>query len=220
MTYILINARPSPYGRKVAIALIEKGIPYDVQYDVPWAEGTCTPQYSPLEQLPILLTEGGEKIYDSTYILEWLERRHPLPPLLPEGLEELLFEKRLQMLGERLMEIAQTIVFELQRENPSEAWVARQRRKIHGGVDELERLVGGRRVQDDDPLSLGDIGVATTLLIWEYMVEAGFSPDHPAFHWRESHPNLTRYVSKLDDRPSFMATRPQLMDVDLRKNVQ
>ncbi len=32
MPFTLINARPSPFGRKVAIALIEKGLEYNVQY--------------------------------------------------------------------------------------------------------------------------------------------------------------------------------------------
>lgn len=220
MEYTLINARPSPYGRKVAIALIEKGISYKVHYDVPWTEGTCTPEYSPLEQLPILITEAGDKIYDSSFILEWLERIHPEPPLLPEDVGELLYEKRLQMLGERLMEIAQIIVFELQRESPSHAWIDRQSRKIRGGLNELERLIGDRCVRDDDRLSLGDIGVATTLLIWEYMVKAGFSPDHPAFHWRQDHPHLSRYVTALDARPSFRKTQPAMMEVNLKENVQ
>lgn len=219
MDYTLINARPSPYGRKVAIALIEKGISYDVQYDVPWASGTCTPEYSPLEQLPILVSADDEKIYDSTYILDWLEKRHPEPALLPEDVNGLLFEKRLQMLGERLMEIAQTLVFELQRENPSEAWIARQSRKIRGGLDELERFIGDRHRGDRDPISLGDIAVGTTLLIWEYMIEAGFSPDYSAFHWRVGHPNLSRYVTALDSRPSFRDTRPQMMEVNLKENV-
>ncbi|MDP3674705.1 MAG: glutathione S-transferase N-terminal domain-containing protein [Novosphingobium sp.] len=220
MNYTLINARPSPYGRKVAIALIEKGISYDVQYDVPWSGGTCTPEYSPLEQLPILVSAADERIYDSTYILDWLEKRHPEPALLPGDVDGLLFEKRLQMLGERLMEIAQTLVFELQRENPSESWIARQTRKIRGGLDELERLIGDRHVGDHHPISLGDIAVGTTLLIWEYMVEAGFSPDHPAFHWRAGHANLSRYVMALDSRPSFRETRPQMMEVNLRENVK
>ena len=72
MSFTLINARPSPFGRKVAIALIEKDIEYAVRYDLPWGGETCTPKYSPLEQLPILIDEKGESIYDSTYILEWL----------------------------------------------------------------------------------------------------------------------------------------------------
>ena len=83
MAFTLVNARPSPFGRKVAIVLVEKGLPYEVDYDLPWGEGTRTPEFSPLEQLPILVTEAGEHIYDSAYIVDWLEQRYPQPALLP-----------------------------------------------------------------------------------------------------------------------------------------
>ena len=81
----LINARPSPYGRRVAIVLIEKGLDYEVTYDVPWGSDTCTPEHSPFQQLPILISPDGEGLYESSYILEWLEAKYPEPPLLPAG---------------------------------------------------------------------------------------------------------------------------------------
>jgi len=31
--YKLVNAGPSPYGRKVAVALHEKGLPFETIYD-------------------------------------------------------------------------------------------------------------------------------------------------------------------------------------------
>lgn len=220
MTYTLINAPPSPYGRKVAIALIEKQLPYEVIYDLPWGDGTCTPEYSPLEQLPILVCPDGKRVYDSTYILEWLERQHPTPALVPESKDEFLFAKLLQTLGERLMEIAQSIVFELQHPQTSQAWIDRQSRKISGGLAEIERLIGSRRVDSNEPLTVGDIAIGTTLLIWEFMVEAGFSPDHEQFHWRGRYPNLTRYVAVLEQRPSFVTTRPMMMEVDLKAAVR
>ena len=51
----LINNPPSPYGRKVVIALIEKGLPFEIVEDMPWGESTIASQYNPLEQVPILL---------------------------------------------------------------------------------------------------------------------------------------------------------------------
>ena len=38
----LINAPPSPFGRKVAIALHEKELPFETQWDEPWGEATVT----------------------------------------------------------------------------------------------------------------------------------------------------------------------------------
>ncbi|WP_156679316.1 glutathione S-transferase N-terminal domain-containing protein [Sphingomonas profundi] len=219
MAYTLINARPSPFGRKVAIVLHEKHIVFDVHYDVPWGDRTCTPEYSPLEQLPILVTDEKEVVYDSSYIVEWLEARFPEPALLPSALPARLAALKRQMLGERLMEVAQSLIFELHRPDPSAAWVDRQTRKVRGALAELERLYGLRARAADNGLDLGDIAVATTLLGIEFAVESGLSPNVTALLWRRSHAALGEAVSALEARPSFAETRPQMMDVNLQATV-
>ena len=218
MAYTLINARPSPFGRKVAIVLHEKRIAFDVQYDVPWGDQTCTPDYSPLEQLPILITDE-ENVYDSSYIVDWLEARFPEPALLPPALPARLEALKRRMLGERLMEVAQSLIFELHRPDPSAAWVDRQTRKVRGALAELERLYDLRTGATDDGLDLGDIAVATTLLGIEFAVASGLSSNVAALLWRPSHAALDRAVSALEARPSFAETRPQMMDVDLQATV-
>lgn len=58
----LISAIPSPYGRKVRIAFTEKGIPFELLTEVPWHSTTQTPQYNPLEKLPVLALENGKVV--------------------------------------------------------------------------------------------------------------------------------------------------------------
>jgi glutathione S-transferase len=220
MPFTLINARPSPFGRKVAIALIEKGIEYEVQYDVPWGSETCTPEYSPLQQLPILLSPDGETVYDSTYILEWLETRYPSPALLPVEADQRLAAKHRQMLGERLMEIAQSLIFETHRPDPSTAWIERQTRKLHGGFATLEQLHQSRSTSSQTPIDLGDIAIGTTALLLEFAVSAGLSPPIEALVWRGRYAALTRFLEQLEIRPSFAATVPRPMEVDLQSTVR
>ena len=219
MAFTLINARPSPFGRKVAIVLREKGLAYDVQYDVPWGDQTCTPQYSPLQQLPILITEAGENVYDSVYILDWLEARYPEPALLPAALDERLAAQQRRLLGERLLEVAQALIFELLRPDPSAPWVERQSRKVEGVLAELERQYAALAGQTGRALDLGDIAVATTLLGLEFAMSWGVSPDIAILHWRGTYPALTSAVEALETRPSFAATVPQPMDVNLQATV-
>ena len=71
--YQLISATPSSYARKVRIALAEKGIEFELITEVPWDSTTQTPRYNPLEKLPILLLEDSGSVYESFYILEYLE---------------------------------------------------------------------------------------------------------------------------------------------------
>lgn len=211
----LVNSTPSAFGRKVAIALKEKRIPFEMVFDVPWNDQTIVPQHSPLEQLPILITDAGENIYDSMYICEWLERRHPSPPLLPAGVDDILAAKRLQLLAERLMEITVLVVFEEQREHPSAAWMLRQRRKLHGGIAELARLVGNRVPQTSEPVTYGDIAAGAALTWFDFMLGNGLFAQVEEARWRQRYPNLVAYVDALESRDSFRQTRPEMFVVDL-----
>ncbi len=219
MTFNLINARLSPFGRKITIALIEKGLSYDVVYDVPWSEATITNQHSPLEQLPILISDEGETVYDSTFILEWLEAHHPEPALLPiEPIARLEAKKR-QMLGERVMEVAQSLIFETLRPAPSQPWIDRQTRKIIGGLTELERIYAAQGTPGRRALDLGDIAIFTSLDVFEFATEQGLSPPIDALVWRNRYSALTQSFITIASRPSFMQTRPQLMDVNLAATI-
>lgn len=218
--YQLINARPSPYGRKVAVAMHEKAVPFVTIFDLPWAEAVETRQHSPLEQLPILLVPGDEPIYDSTYILQWLEAHHSDPPLLPSDRDARLAALKLQILGERLMEIAQSVIFETYRPQPSEQGIERGTRKIVRGLAEVERLIGtGKQPSTEEPVHLGHIALATTLLVWEFVVSEKMSPPIDAFVWRGRYPAMTALVTELERRPSFVATIPQSMNVDIAAEV-
>ena len=75
--WTLISATPSPYARKVRIALAEKGLPFELATEVPWNSTTKTKDHNPLEKLPVLiLDDGTTAIYESHYIMEWLETKY------------------------------------------------------------------------------------------------------------------------------------------------
>lgn len=118
------------------------------------------------------------------------------------------------------MDVAQALVFELQRPTPSEAWVQRQSRKIADGMQELDRQIASRRVGTDQQVMLGDIAVGSTLLAIEFAVRVGYSEDLGVFAWRSQHPNLREYIEILEARPSFLATPPEVMEVDLGATVR
>lgn len=211
----LINSVTSAFGRKIAIALKEKSIPFEMVWDIPWNDQTIVPLYSPLEQLPILVSDAGEYVYDSMYIVEWLERRYPNPPLLPADTDGALAAMRLQKLGERLAEILVPTLFEEQREAPSQAWMDRQLRKFRGGMAEIARLVGNRAPAPTDPIHYGDIAVAVLLVWFDFMPAHGLLATADELRWREKYPNLVTYMDALEARPSFRETRPEMMDMDV-----
>ena len=207
--YQLISATPSPYARKVRIALLEKRIPFELLTEVPWHGTTTTPRHNPLEKLPILLLEDGTSVYESSYILEYLELTHPEPPLLPKDLPGHLAARKLEVLCDGICDAVVLSLLEKTREGaPSPPWLARQRRKIEGGLAEMARLVSGREWAVGETFTRGDIAVGTAT--------AYVSLRFAELAWRVQHPELAQFADRLAQRESFKATLPSAQVISER----
>ena len=85
---MLYSAALSMFGAKAQIALIEKGIEFQlimVPYDRDRGYEPRHPEVlrvNPKRQVPVLI-DGDVEIFDSTQIFEYLEDAHPAPPLWP-----------------------------------------------------------------------------------------------------------------------------------------
>lgn len=196
----LISATPSPYARKVRVALAEKGIPFELLTEIPWNDDTSLPRYNPLEKLPVLLTDDGGSVYESSHILDWLERKYPNPRLLPTDDDGYLEAKRVQVVADGVCDSLVLSFFERARPDPSQAWLARQFRKVHGGLSNLAQTLGDRPWMVRDAFGLGDIATGCVL----GYLEVRF-PDIP---WRDQYPGLARHADRLAERPSFRDTVP------------
>ena len=88
----LITGPLSMFGRKVEIALAEKGLKYEREF-VPFSlEIFYNPVHpdvlriNPKKQVPLLIDDGLE-IFDSTLIFEYLEDAYPETPLWPSNVK-------------------------------------------------------------------------------------------------------------------------------------
>ena len=122
--WTLISATPSPYARKVRILLQEKGLPFELQTEVQWDSTTKTPQYNPLEKLPVLILDDGTSLYESHFIMDWLETKYPHPSLMPEGLDDRLFAKKVEVICDGICDALVLAFFEKMRDHDkqSQAW--------------------------------------------------------------------------------------------------
>jgi glutathione S-transferase len=200
--YRLISATPSPYARKVRIQLAEKNIPFELVTEVPWDNDTSTPQFNPLEKLPVLICDNGETVYESRFVNEWVELQHPDPPLMPADKNGLLLAKRFEVLSDGICDACVLVFWERARSEgaQSKEWMARQLRKRDGGMKEISRLLGDKPFCVGDRLTLADIAVGS-LLGW-LKVRMG------EYRWREQYANLAGLQDRLESRPSFAATVP------------
>lgn len=134
--------------------------------------------------------------------MEWIERRYPDPPLRPKDDDGILEHKRVEVIGDGICDAFILVFFEQMRplEHRSAAWIARQMRKVDGGIAELARTVGTRAFAVGERLGLADIAAGSAL---GYM-DVRF----PDLDWRARHPDLVAYTAELFARPSFQATMP------------
>jgi len=197
----LISATPSPYARKVRIALQEKGIPFELQTEVPWDHSTNTPRFNPLEKLPVLILEDGSSVYESSFIMHYLEVKYPAVPLLPPNVDHALTARKLEVLCDGVCDAVVLTFFERMRPGGgSPEWLSRQRRKIGGGIAEIAKIVGGKHWAVGDGFSLGDIAAGT--------VTGYLSVRFPELPWRSLYPNLAALSDRLESRPSFQHSVP------------
>ena len=215
---ILISATPSPFARKVRMALIEKGIAFTLQNEVPWHADTQTPRYNPLEQLPILIPDDGDPVFESTFLMDWLEHKYPEPSMLPADPERVLEAKLIHTIAEGVADATVLLFWEMQREHISTEWAQRQLRKVKGGLTDLNRRVGDREFFVDDRFGLADIAVIALLGMQDIVINTGmitawqnFAPDMD--DWNVLYPKLERFDAHHRDRPSVKQTAPFMFDL-------
>ena len=68
----LIGSRSSPYVRKVRIVMAEKKLDYQFVEEDVWNSDTILAS-NPLGKVPCLVMEGGEAVFDSRVIVEYLD---------------------------------------------------------------------------------------------------------------------------------------------------
>jgi glutathione S-transferase len=121
MTWELISATPSPYARKVRIALQEKNLPFELKTEVPWDKTTQTPV--------LVFNDGKPAVYESSYILEWLETKYPEPSLLPsmKDADDRLLVKQIEVVVDGICDALVLSFFEKQRDEDkqSKPWTDR-----------------------------------------------------------------------------------------------
>jgi glutathione S-transferase len=72
----------SNYYNKVKLALLEKGIPFTEERVATGRDDEAVLAASPLGKVPFIRTPQGN-LCESQVIVDWLEARHPQPPLVP-----------------------------------------------------------------------------------------------------------------------------------------
>jgi glutathione S-transferase len=202
----LIGSLTSPFVRKVRIVLAEKKLDYKFDVEDVWAADTTIAQANPLGKVPCLVMEGGEAIFDSRVIVEYVDTLSPVGKLIPLSGRERVEVRTWEALADGLLDAAVLARMEqtwsgrtdAQR---SQAWIDRQLDKVHASLKAMSQGLGDRTwCAGSHHHSLADIAVGSALGYLDFRFAH--------INWREDYPNLGKLFDKLSQRQSFIDTAP------------
>jgi glutathione S-transferase len=196
---ILRSAAPSPFGRKVQIALSVLGLD-DVKIE---PTDTMDPRdtvrgQNPLGKIPVLISEDGTAYYDSRVILEFLDERAGGGKIIPRATAERFAALRLQALADGILDASILTVYE-GRWRPAEKheakWLDHQAGKVGRALAVLETAPPA--LGPSLP-NVGHIALACAL---------GYRDFRFGSDWRSAHPRLVSWLDGFAARvPAFAAT--------------
>jgi glutathione S-transferase len=188
----LIGSSASPYVRKVRIVMAEKKLDYRFIEENVWADDTTIATSNPLGKVPCLVMEGGEAVFDSRVIVEYLDTLSPVGRLIPTQGRERAEVKTWEL----------EATWKDRRDGErSQAWIDRQLGKVDAGIKAMAQGLAEKPYCSGIHLSLSDVAVGCALGWIEFRF--------PEIAWRAEHPNLGRLLDKLMQRPSFAETQPR-----------
>jgi len=201
----LIGSLTSPYVRKVRIVLAEKKLDYKFDVEDVWAADSAILASNPLGKVPCLVMEGGEAIFDSRVIVEYVDTLSPVGKLIPLSGRERVEVRTWEALADGLLDAAILARLEATwigrtEAQRSQAWIDRQVGKVHASLKAMSQGLGDRPWCAGTHYSLADIATGCAL----GYVDFRFAH----IDWRDTYPNLARLAEKLAQRPSFADTAP------------
>ena len=197
---ILRSSPPSPFGRKVKLALGILGLEKDVTIEKadPTDAADSIRRQNPLGKIPALIIEDGTVLYDSPVILEYLDHRAGGGKIIPKDPNARMKALVLQALCDGILDAGILLVYEGRWRPPEMAvqkWIDHQTGKVMRALETLEANPPALAAIPD----VGAITLACAL---------GYGDLRFGGKWREGHPRLVKWLEAFAAQvPAFEKTR-------------
>jgi maleylpyruvate isomerase len=206
VSYRLYSYWRSSSAWRVRIGLQLKGLPYEYAA-VNLLDGeqfsAAHRSRNPTGQVPVLeVADGGRvvRLTQSMAILEWLDERHPTPPLLPRDPDARATARALaELVNSGIQPLQNAVVLGMLREKEAGYEKVWARHWIGSGLDALEKAVApvaGRFTAGDAP------GLADCYVVPQLYNARRFGVDLAPF------PTLRRIEEACGALPAFQAAHP------------
>ena len=201
----LIGSLTSPYVRKVRVVMAEKKLDFQFVLEDVWGNDAIL-KSNPLGKVPCLVMEGGEAVFDSRVIVEYLDTLSPVGKLIPPSGRERTEVRTWEALADGVLDAGVLARLEAtwsgrtdaQR---SQAWIDRQMVRVHASLQAMSQGLGDKPWCAGIHFTLADVAVGCALGYLDFRF--------PEIDWRGSHPNLKKLGDKLALRQSFIDTAPR-----------
>lgn len=201
---ILVGQFDSPFVRRVAVSMKYLEVPFERRPLSVWADAEEVRVVNPLIRVPTLILPDGERLVDSTAILDFLDESvGSQRALLPARGSRRRTALRLIAFALGANEKGVQLIFErVQRplEKRHEPWISRLRTQISGALSELERVT-------PSPWLLGD-GFSQADITVSVMFRFIATTD-PVSVPVGRFPNLTNLAARCEALPAMRAISPE-----------
>jgi glutathione S-transferase len=203
----LLTAPASPFGRKVKIVAIEKGVLDRIELvmvpTTPAAPNEELSRDNPLIKIPTLVLDDGRSIYDSFVICDYLDTLHAKEKAIPASGPRRWDVLTVHALGNGMADAA--ILCRYESVLRPEAlrwpdWLRGQMKKVTGGLDWLEANVARVGSAGASDVDLGQIAVACALGYLDFRFAD--------LDWRTARPHLSGWFMEFSQRASMQRTTP------------
>jgi glutathione S-transferase len=200
----LIGSLTSPYVRKVRVVMAEKKLDFQLVLEDPW-NADIVIKSNPLGKVPCLVMEGGEAVFDSRVIVEYLDALSPVGKLIPPPGRERVEVRTWEALSDGVLDALVSARLEAtwggrKEGERSQAWIDRQMRAVNASLKAMSQGLGEKPWCSGIHFTLADVAVGCALGYLDFRF--------PQIDWRGTYPNLQKLSEKLATRQSFVDTAP------------
>ena len=200
----LIGSLTSPYVRKVRVVMAEKKLDFQFVLEDVWGSEAIL-KSNPLGKVPCLVMEGGEAVFDSRVIVEYLDTLSPVGKLIPPPGRERTEIRTWEALADGVLDASILARMEANWAGRtdgerSQAWIDRQMSRVIAALRAMSQGLADKPFCAGNSLTLADVAAGCALGYLDFR--------YPQLDWRGDHVNLQRLYAKLAARQSFVDTAP------------
>jgi glutathione S-transferase len=194
----------SVHTRKVIVAALAKGLPYEVVPVVPVIPGNPPPNWRELSPTGLIpaLTDGDFTVADSAAICGYLERAYPEKPLYPRAARDYALAMSLEQYAGKLFADVVRPLFHEVFVHPKVQGVATDQSKIDAVLTQavpetfghLERVCDSGNFLAGPSMSMADVAIASNLITYQYI---GFDL------YRDRFPRLAALFDRVLGQPAM-----------------